>query len=67
MMLPTPEIVRGWIIADYRPQDLRAAECSHAVQEAIAKDICIRHNVESFDDRLNVLYHVEDIIEEMRE
>lgn len=64
-MLPSPEIVRGWISEMYRPSDLRAAENSHAIQEAIAKDVCQYHGITSFDDRLNVLYHVEDMVQEM--
>lgn len=65
MTLPQPDTVRGWITSSYSSKDLRAASYSHAVQEAIANEVCQSHGINDFDDRLKVLYHVEDITQEM--
>lgn len=65
MSLPYPEIVRSWITDVYGPAELRAASESRLLQEAIAELVCRAHNVTVFDDKLNVLYHVEDLIQEL--
>lgn len=64
-MLPLPEIVRDWILSDYSRQELKVAGEYRSLMEAIAKDVCAKHDIKSFDDRLNVLYHVEDIVQEL--
>ena len=64
-MLPHPEICREWILNEYTMDELRRAGEYRSLMEAIAKDVCAKHDIEGFDDQLNMLYHVEDIIQEM--
>lgn len=64
-MLPYPEICREWIMKEYTMDELRRAGEYRSLMEAIAKDVCAKHGIEGFDDKLNMLYHVEDIIQEM--
>ena len=45
--------------------ELRRAGEYRSLMEAVAKDVCAKHGIEGFDDQLNMLYHVEDIIQEM--
>lgn len=64
-MLPYPEKCREWIMDEYTTDELRCAGRYHALVKAIAKDVCDKHGIESIDDQINMLYHVEDIIQEL--
>lgn len=63
MMLPSPEIVRGWILDRYSCKDLKAMDgLPEKVLNVIAEDISISHDVTYFDDRLKIRYHLDDLI-----
>lgn len=47
--------------------ELRRAGEYRSLMEAIAKDVCAKHDIKSFDDKLNMLYHVEDIVQELNQ
>lgn len=64
-MLPQQEICRKWIKDEYSVEELRTAGGYQSLVEAIAKDVCAKHGIRTFDDKLNMIYHVEDIIQEI--
>ena len=63
---PSPWILAGGFFERSRfPDGSERPMLTREAMEAIAKDVCAKHGIEGFNDRLNMLYHVEDIVQEL--
>lgn len=66
-MLPAPEIVRDWISAQYTDEDIASLwHTSRRIIMSCAENVAKRHEITNYDDILNLSYHIEDMMQEVK-